>query len=271
MEYSEQQALLAVQRIFPCEAELCNQVPHEQITARFLQNVSAASRPFLIRLSGQSGTGKSTQLLPAVLSAVAREDYVQLNVGKFAPFHPRYDEWLHDCPSLVREKTNGFALRALVMFYTACLKKKVNVVLDMTLLEPEIEGYFYTLAKKQGYCIHTHVLGVPKVVSDGFIAKRQAQTNRCVFKKSSFYFFGALPKALKALQTLNVFDKNDLLIVWSHRHAGPVKITNYHNKSVLNVLQFLRQKRWRQIKNEKSLLKSKRYWIKWLFKRMRHV
>jgi len=166
----------------------------------------------------------------------------------------------------MRENTNGFALRALVLFYKHCILKRVNLVFDMTLLEPEIDLYLMTLAKKMGYRIQTHVLCVPRKVSDTLIAQRQKQTGRFVKPSSSGYFFTALAPSLKALIKSQIFDRDDTLILWSHTLTHPIQITHFNNKSVLRKLNLFQQKNNTRMKNPKNLLMIKKKWMRLICK-----
>jgi hypothetical protein len=134
----EKQAFEAIQRIFPCEEDLLDKVPLNQIIQHFQSQIIYQKNPFLIRVAGQSGSGKSSQLVPALETALQNKEVIKINVGAFAPFHPQYQQWQQQCPDQIREKTNGFALRALVMFYKHCILNQANIIFDMTLLEPEI-------------------------------------------------------------------------------------------------------------------------------------
>ena len=257
----ENRAFDAIQRIFPCETELLDKVPLAEITALWQKNLKPVSEPFLIRISGQSGSGKSTQLVPAIEKILKNLPYAKINVGAFAQFHPRFAEWQENTPDKMRENTNGFALRALVLFYKHCIVNRVNIVLDMTLLEPEIDLYLMTLAKKSGYKIQTHVLCVPKLISDTFIRRRQRQTGRYVKPSSSDYFFKALAHCLKALTTSHLFNQEDQLILWSHTQTHPIKQTHLNNRSALRRLNRYQERKNAAIKNPKALLKAKIRWI----------
>ena len=149
----ENKAFDAIQRIFPCELDLMDKIPLDAIIDTFKSEIIPKKAPFLVRLAGQSGSGKSSQLFPALEYALKDKTYIAITVGRFASFHPKYTEWQKNCPELMREKTNGFALRALVLFYRYCIENRCNIVLDMTLLEPEIDMYLMILAKKMGYKI----------------------------------------------------------------------------------------------------------------------
>ena len=259
----EKRAFDAIQRIFPCEPELLDKVPLDRIIQHFEQDLSPSKKPFLIRVAGQSGAGKSSQLVPAIEEVLQNKKYIKINVGAFAPFHPKYHEWQLSSPDQMREKTNGFALRALVIFYKYCILNGVNIVFDMTLLEPEIDLYLMTLAKQMGYKIQTHVLCVPRRISDLFIHLRRLKTGRFVKPSSSGYFFNALAPCLKELTHSGLFNKQDTLVLWSHYLNRPIKKTHLDNPSVMRILA-----RYRQnplcIKNPKILLKGKKKWMKQL-------
>lgn len=257
----EKKAFDAIQRIFPCESGLLDKIPLDKIISHFQKDLISQKSPFLIRIAGQSGAGKSSQLVPAIESALQDKDYIKINVGAFAPFHPKYDEFQQKTPDQMREKTNGFALRALVMFYKHCILNQVNIIFDMTLLEPEIDLYLMTLAKKMNYKIQTHVLCVPRKISDLFIHLRQLKTGRIVKTTSSDYFFNALAPCLSALTKSNLFNSKDTLILWSHYLTSPIQKTHLNNPSVMRVLESYRQGPLR-IKNPKTLLKAKRRWMK---------
>ena len=257
----EKRAFDAIQRIFPCEQELLDNIPLDQIVSTFQKNLTPSEKPFLIRVAGQSGSGKSSQLTPAIQTALKNKTFIKINVGAFAPFHPQYDVWQKSCPDQMREKTNGFALRALVMFYKHCILNRISTLFDMTLLEPEIDLYLMTLAKKMGYKIQTHVLCVPRKISDLFIHLRQLKTGRFVKPSSSDYFFNALAPCLSALTHSDLFNTEDKLILWSHYLTYPIQKTHLNNPAVMKLLEKYRRGPL-CVKNPKVLLKAKKKWMK---------
>ncbi len=265
-----QETFEAIQRIFPCEEDLKDKVPLEKIVMAFQDKLVSQDHPFCIRIAGQSGSGKSSQLLPAVEQVLKGTPYLKISVGDFARFHPAYADLMTTNPGHMREITNGFALRALFMFYTYCVEHKVNILLDMTLLEPVTETYMMTLAKNKGYRIHTHVLCVPKKVSDMFIKWREKKTKRQVDVSSARYFFNALPKALKTLTALKIFTQADKLILWTHTLSRPLKMTGLSNKAVGRLLGQYRCGP-KTIKNPKELLKHKHPWMRNLVWELVHV
>ena len=163
----------------------------------------------------------------------------------------------------MRENTNGFSLRALVLFYKYCMQNHINVIFDMTLLEPEIDLFLMQLAKENAYKIQMHVSCVPKKVSDHFIRARQIQTGRFVRPSSSLYFFKALAPCLKVLTHCGIFNQTDTLILWSQFITHPICKTHLNNKSVLRLLNTYQMKKGHlKIKDPQHLLKLKIMWMK---------
>ena len=85
----EQQALASAQRIFPCELDLLDKIPISRITKALVDNIVPQDKPFMVRVAGQSGSGKSSQLIPALEDVLQNQEYVTIKVGTFAPFHPQ--------------------------------------------------------------------------------------------------------------------------------------------------------------------------------------
>ena len=263
----ENQAFDAMQRIFPCEQNLLDKIPLDKIIQHFQQDLIPQEHPFLIRVAGQSGSGKSSQVVPALESALQGRDYLKLTVGAFAPFHPNYAEWQKNCPDQMREKTNGFALRALVMFYKHCILTQVNLIFDMTLLEPEIDLYLMTLAKKMNYKIQAHILCVPRKISNLFIHLRQLKIGRIVKTSSSDYFFKALAPCLKSLTHSGLFTSKDTLVLWSHFLMRPIRKTHLNNPSVMRLMARYHQCSF-GLKDPKKLMAAKIKWMKCLLEKI---
>ena len=119
----EEKAFELAQHIFPCEKEFIDSIPMEKIISELQKNLKSSNHPFLIRTVGQSGSGKSSQLIPALQNVLQENTYIRISVGMFAIFHPRYEFLKKNNPNKLREETNGFALRALILFYKHCREK----------------------------------------------------------------------------------------------------------------------------------------------------
>lgn len=259
-------ALAAIQRTFPCELDFLNSIPLNSIVTCYESEATACDSPLIIRLAGQSGSGKSSQLLPAVSDSLSTTSFMHITVGKFAKFHPKYQDFLEHTPQNVRELTNGFALRSLLYFLEHCIKKRMNIVLDLTFLDPDFEIYIFSLAKEYGYRCITNVICMPKRLSDSFISKRADETGRLVSKKTAWYHFSILPVALKAIIKSNIFDEKDRLILWSNACLEPVYVSKHNDSHCMNVLNRCRASNNMNFYDLDAVKKAKTAWLKAFFK-----
>jgi aminoglycoside phosphotransferase (APT) family kinase protein len=154
--------------------------------------------PYIVRLVGQSGSGKTTQLYEAVKDNIAH-GFVHVAVRHFAKFHPEYEQIKSEFgESLLREKTNGFALLLLFGVLEKLVESNHSILLELTVLDPRFESYLAQLTEKN-YRILYNVMAVPKMLSDEFIMKRQQQNGRVVAQTSSEYFFDTLQPSLREI------------------------------------------------------------------------
>ncbi|MDR0631192.1 MAG: zeta toxin family protein [Holosporales bacterium] len=154
--------------------------------------------PYLVRLVGQSGSGKTTQLYEAVKDTIAHE-FVHVSVRRFAKFHPEYEQIKNEFgASLMREKTNGFALLLLFHVVEMLIESKYSILLELTVLDQRFEAYLLQLTASDYHTIY-NVLAVPREISDQLIKKRQQQEGRIVNSDSADYFFEKLVPSLRLL------------------------------------------------------------------------
>lgn len=156
------------------------------------------------RLAGQSGSGKTTQLLPASSSFFAKHNLkpMVLAVRTFAELHPQYNDLMAKYGKKeIREVTNAFALRCLLVTIMLALANGYDVLLDLTLLTKEIETFINRLLNKNKYHCLILLLCVNVAISNFLIAKRQALTNpegeRIVYQSSANFFYTTLREAVK--------------------------------------------------------------------------
>ena len=197
--------------------ELCERA-YRDLTERF--GCPKASK-FCIRLVGQSGSGKTSQLLPAVKAALEAQlqKYVSLAVRDFVPYHPNlsairehYDE------GLVREKTNAFALTLLTLVLVRCIRAHLPILFEVTLLSPEYERFAHRCLSEEGYGCDYHCLAIAKETSDAWIEARCRETHRVVLKRSSDFFFQTLQSALESLQSVRMPNR---VFIWDAYHTEP--------------------------------------------------
>ena len=191
---------------------------------------------FCIRLVGQSGSGKTSQLLPAVKAALEAQSrkYVSLAVRDFVPYHPNlsairehYDE------GLVREKTNAFALTLLTLVLVRCIREHLPILFEVTLLSPEYERFVHRCLSKEGYSCDYHCLAIAKKMSDAWIEARCRETHRVVSKRSSDFFFQTLQPAFETLQSVRISNR---VFIWDAYHTEPQR-TRLSDKNLWEKMQ----------------------------------
>ena len=156
--------------------------------------------PFCIRLVGQSGSGKTSQLLPAVREALLCNNipYVSFAVRDFVKYHPDLEAIVKNYgESLLREKTNAFSLILLTNVLLRCVSEKKPILMEVTLLTPVYEACLHAAFIKNGYHCDYQCLAVPKSVSDDWIQKRFLETKRVVSQNSSSFFMILWRRRLK--------------------------------------------------------------------------
>lgn len=186
------------------------------------------------RLAGQSGTGKTTQLLPTVLESEKRRGNkpVVVAVRKFAKYHPNSEQLAGDKD--FREKTNGFALKCLAATLKLLIENGYMILFDMTILHPDFEAFVVSHLHKHNYTTQYHIMAVNPQISNGLINKRAnagggAEAGRIVRKESADYFNEVLQKGL---EYLSVADKKGTCFVWTVFDKSPL----YHG-NLMNVVK----------------------------------
>jgi len=179
----------------------------------------------IIRLAGQSGSGKSSILLPAALEALeaAGINPVHLAVRTFAPYHPHYERIKAEYGAdNVRENTNAFALTLLSYTLARLLAQGVYVLHEVTILGAPYENFWAGLLRENGYEADVHAIAMPKEVSDALIDQRAVggtEAGRRVAQASKDFFFKMVPESLKILRD-ELPDGN--LAIWSATEPVPV-------------------------------------------------
>lgn len=255
-------AYTAIQRSFPCEDSLLGRSFLDDAVKCYNSSIISSQKPFFIRLTGQSGCGKSTQLAPSVQEALQNRKYVHLSVGKFAVFHPEYEKFAREIPDMAREKTNGFGLRLMLIFLEYCLKNSINIVLEFSLIDVDFEIYLLSLAKAKKYRMNIHLMCVPQQVSNELIRRRQKETNRCVAPETASYTYDIVPKSLEKILQFPNIQENDKIVLWSLCFAEPIICTTFSDKSILGLLQQYRSPEYTNLGNPEELLQTRKIWMK---------
>lgn len=160
-------------------------------------------RKVFVRVGGQSGAGKSTQLVPMM------EDYFGAMgvepVMVMTRFFMRYHPFLEEIFGLVgeenlREATHEFAVQVLFESLVELIERGYPVVLDVSLADPKIEQVLAEMLLKEGYESELQMMAVATEISEEFVRRREQggmEGKRKVRKETSEEFLRTTPLALK--------------------------------------------------------------------------
>ena len=240
----------------------------EDVFKTLVHNKQPSRKPTLIKLGGQSGTGKTTQLMPAIKSCLNEKniDYIHMAVRLFAVYHPDYNKLLKEYgQSLIREKTNGFAMLCLFAILEKLIKNRYNILYEITLLDPIFEEYTIKLSKLNNYTIIYNVISSPLKISNKWLNERtinsKIEPNRIVSENSINNLYNILPKAIEHIIKLsNYFDKNDYMILWNLIEKEPILISNQFNQQILELFNKNRifdEKMVSKLRKEEEALQDK--------------
>ena len=214
----------------------------------------------IIRIIGQSGSGKTTQLLPASKEYCNKKGIspIVFAVRNFASLHPEYDKLLQDYgKSNIREKTNNFALKCLLINLIKAIEEGYDIIFEVTFLTKEFEDFVNKYLKKNGYqCLYL-CCAVNKDISDNFIKKREEnkfsqECNRIVYKSSSDFFYKNL---IKMMEYYSLNFSKETIIIWNAFDKKPVFYGNFRESFVVFEKEIKNSSN--NFQNEKELLDEK--------------
>lgn len=158
----------------------------------------------LIRVAGQSGSGKTSQLLPCAEKYFEKKDIkpISFAVRNFAYLHPNYNTIIERFGiSQMREKTNLFALKCLLVTLILAVNDGYDILFEVTMLTPSFEEFINIYLDNNKYDKLFLVLSVNKDISNYFIDKRKntrgKEAGRIVYKSSTDFFYDALDDSMK--------------------------------------------------------------------------
>ena len=187
--------------------------------------VGASRGKQLIRVAGISGSGKTTQILPAVEAYSSVREMVPVLVAArvFVKYHPHYAEILdYYGKKDLRKMTDEFATIMLFLVLSALIRGGYDIVLDVTLLDPEMEGILVKLLGGGGYKMLLLMVAVSPVVTEKFLAGREwrhtAETEQEFVRATSEalkFYAKAMPKGRVVMWSVY-----DLTPVYDGKMAG---------------------------------------------------
>ena len=188
----------------------------EQVIADF--TLAATKHHHLIRIAGLSGSGKTTQILPAVEAYCEKNGYEPILIAarRFVEYHPHYQEikeYYGD--ENLRKMTDEFATIMMFMTLSELIKGGYDIVLDVTLLDPEMEGILLKLLQAGNYEMLLLMIAVSPTVTEHFLQGRAWRHT----KETEQEFIRATSKALQFYAN----SAPDLhIILWSVYNLDPI-------------------------------------------------
>ena len=137
--------------------------------------LAATQNRRLIRIAGVSGSGKTTQILPAVEAYCEKHEYepILMAARRFVEYHPHYEEireFYGDAN--LRKMTDEFSTIMLFLTLSELIRGGYDIVLDVTLLDPEMEGILLKLAGASEYEMLMLMIAVSPEVTEKFLSRR---------------------------------------------------------------------------------------------------
>ena len=151
---------------------------------------NATREKIALRLCGQSGSGKSTQLMPMAEKYFEARNIkpAHIAVRNFVKYFPSLEELSARVgKENLREATNAFALLLQFLVVGHLARRGVAMALELALLEPLFEEWI--IRALGDYEVEMHGIVCPRNISDGFITKRTSASGRIVNEESADYFY----------------------------------------------------------------------------------
>lgn len=178
----------------------------------------ATKNSHLIRVAGLSGSGKTTQILPAVEAYCEKHQYSPVLVAarRFVDYHPHLQEIREFYgEENLRKNTDEFSTILMCMTLMELIRNGYDTILDVTLLDPEIEGLFLEALRSAHYEALFLMVAVSPVVTEHFLKGRAWRHT----KETEAEFIRA---TAKALQFYAESAPNFHIILWSVYDEAPV-------------------------------------------------
>ena len=180
--------------------------------------LAATQNRRLIRLAGISGSGKTTQILPAVEEYCEKNGFepILMAARRFVEYHPHYEEIKDYYGSEnVRKMTDEFATIMLFLTLSELIRGGYDIVLDVTLLDPEMEGILLKLLGGSDYEMWILMIAVSPTVTEKYLQGRAWRHS----KETELEFIRATGEAL-AFYAENAPETR--IVIWSVYDKEPV-------------------------------------------------
>lgn len=108
----------------------------------------------LVRVTGVSGSGKTTQLVPAAEAFMTKRGMKPVLIAGrvFVPYHPYCSEIVREYgKENLRKMTDDFATVMMFFVMKAVIKMGCDVIVDLALVSPEMEGMLIKMLMEGKY------------------------------------------------------------------------------------------------------------------------
>ncbi|MBR0242712.1 zeta toxin family protein [Candidatus Saccharibacteria bacterium] len=193
---------------------------YPEITKKVLQDFAkdkTKNRRF-IRIAGLSGSGKTTQILPAVEAYCEKQNLNPVLVAArlFVEYHPHYQAILDEYGAEnLRKKTDEFSTIMMFLTLRALTDQGYDIILDVTLLDPAVEQILLQALKANNYKTLLLMIATSPAVTEHFLGGRSWRHT----KETEEEFIRATKKAL------NFYAENagdERIILWSVYDKPPI-------------------------------------------------
>ena len=180
-------------------------------------NDKTKTRQF-VRIAGLSGSGKTTQILPAVEAYCKKRKINPVLVAArlFVEYHPHYQE-IKDFygEANLRKKTDEFSTIMMFLTLEALTAQGYDIILDVTLLDPTVEQILLQALKAGNYKTLLLMIATSPTVTEHFLGGRSWRHT----KETEEEFIRATKKALD-FYAKNAGDER--IILWSVYDKPPI-------------------------------------------------
>ena len=188
----------------------------KQVIADFTKDKTTAHH--FVRIAGLSGSGKTTQILPAAEAYFEQQDLrpVLVAARRFVEYHPHYQEIVDFYgEENLRKMTDEFSTIMMFLVLSTLIKARYDIILDVTLIDPEIEQLLLGMLTANHYEILFLMIAVSPTVTEHFLSGRNWRHS----KETEEEFIRATKHALEfyatAAPTLRI-------ILWSVYDKPPI-------------------------------------------------
>ncbi|MBQ9017450.1 zeta toxin family protein [Candidatus Saccharibacteria bacterium] len=145
----------------------------EQVLRDF--TVDASRTGTFIRIAGLSGSGKTSQILPAVEAYCKKRELSPVLVAarRFVEYHPHYEE-IKDFygEANLRKQTDEFSTIMMFLVLNLLTKHRFDVILDVTLLDPAVEQILLHMLARGKYQALLLMIATSPTVTEHFLGGR---------------------------------------------------------------------------------------------------